>query len=98
MVTPDKCDGDNNMACMDCVSARPADLLYLQAVGALQVPQSPLHQVGQVLVDGLVADVVQVVVAADTHTHTRGQDINNPAVRLRRDPEFGSGTVTSWLR
>lgn len=33
------------------------DLFYLYAVRALEIPQASLHQVGQVFVNGLVADV-----------------------------------------
>lgn len=62
--------------------------MYLQAVGALQVSQGPFHQGGQVLVDGLVADVVQAVVAAETRPNTQeGSEDQRPWVGLREDPE-----------
>lgn len=44
-------------------------LSYLHTVGTLQVSETPLHQVGQVLVDGLVADVIQALVTGQ-HTTT----------------------------
>lgn len=44
------------------------DLLYVDAVRALQVPQASLHQVGQEFVNGLMAYVFKVVITKQHRT------------------------------